>query len=118
VHKVDLLQEFAQFTEQWQPKVVAELNEQRVKIAKLQGIFVWHAHADEANLLLVVEGRLRMQFRDGEVVLEAGELIVVPAGVEHRPVAEDECWVMLLTPKSATSSSPQDACMVERLDLL
>ena len=119
MHKIDLLAKFAQFTELWQPQIVAELNGQCVELAKLQGIFVWHAHFNEDQMFLVVEGRLRLQFRDGEEVLEAGEMIVVPAGVEHRPMAEAECWVILLAPKSpGDTGSLENRDMFEPLNLL
>jgi len=82
----------------WSPEVVARLNGQEVRFARLQGEFVWHSHADEDELFLVVEGRLRILFRDGEVALGPGELVVVPRGVEHKPVADEECRVLLFEP--------------------
>lgn len=104
MEKTNLLEKFARFSEQWQPKIVAEFNGQYVKLAKLQGTFVWHRHDGEDELFLVVEGQLTIQFREGDVVLEPGEMIVVPAGVEHRPVASEEAWVMLLEPKSTLNT--------------
>ncbi|HJS70262.1 MAG TPA: cupin domain-containing protein [Gaiellaceae bacterium] len=84
----------------WSPDVVAALNGQEVRLARLKGEFVWYRHAAEDELFLVLEGRLRLLFRDGEVVLEQGELCVVPRGVEHKPVAESECRVLLFEPAS------------------
>ncbi len=81
-----------------------QINGQYVKLAKLQGEFVWHHHPQEDELFLVVEGRLRIEFRDHSVTLESGELVVVPAGVEHRPVAEQETWVVLLEPKGTSNT--------------
>jgi mannose-6-phosphate isomerase-like protein (cupin superfamily) len=108
MQKVDILETFSEITELWQPTLVAELNGQCVKVAKVQGRFVWHAHAEHDEMCLVVEGRLRMQFRDGEVALDPGEMIVTPAGVEHRPVAEAECWVMQIDPQpSARTYQPE-----------
>ncbi len=104
MEKINLLENFAKFSDQWQPKIVAELNGQHLKLAKLQGIFVWHQHPGEDEMFLVVQGQLLIQFRDGEVLLEPGEMIVVPAGVEHRPVAEQEAWVMLLEPKGTSNT--------------
>jgi mannose-6-phosphate isomerase-like protein (cupin superfamily) len=102
--KVNLAEKLALFDEQWQPKIVAELNDTYVKVVKVQGEFVWHHHDDEDELFLVVSGRLRMQLRDGDVVLEPGELIVVPRGVEHCPVAEEEAHVVLIEPKTTLNT--------------
>ncbi|HLE13346.1 MAG TPA: cupin domain-containing protein [Anaerolineales bacterium] len=96
--KVNLNEKFSLFSEHWSPKIVAELNGQHLKLVKLQGEFIWHRHAAEDELFLVVKGRLTIQLRDGEIVLEAGEFAVVPAGVEHRPQAEEEAHVLLLEP--------------------
>lgn len=93
----NLDREFGQITDYWSPRVVADVNNQSVKLAKLKGEFVWHDHADEDELFFIVKGSLTIQYRDREdVVLSAGELHVVPKGVEHNPLAENECWVMLL----------------------
>lgn len=95
---IDLREKFAAFSEHWSPRIVAELNGQHVKLVKLQGEFVWHHHDHEDELFLVHRGRLLMEFRDGVVELEAGEMIVVPRGVEHRPVAPEEVEVILFEP--------------------
>jgi mannose-6-phosphate isomerase-like protein (cupin superfamily) len=104
VQKINLKDKFGRFDAHWQPKIVADLNGQYVKVAKLHGEFVWHHHAQEDELFLVVQGRLRIEFRDGAVELEPGEMIVVPAGVEHRPVADDEVCVLLLEPKGTLNT--------------
>ena len=104
IEKVNLAAKFASFDEPWQPKVVAELNDAHVRIAKIEGEFVWHHHDDEDELFLVVAGRMRMQFRDGDVVVEPGELIVVPRGVEHCPLAEGDCEVVLIEPKTTLNT--------------
>jgi mannose-6-phosphate isomerase-like protein (cupin superfamily) len=96
--KINLADKLAQFTAHWQPRIVGELNGQHVKLVKFQGPFVWHSHEREDELFLVVRGRFRMELRDGDVELEAGELFIVPAGVEHRPVADDEVAVLLFEP--------------------
>jgi mannose-6-phosphate isomerase-like protein (cupin superfamily) len=88
----------------WRPAIIAELNGQHVKLVKLQGEFVWHHHADEDELFLVVEGRFRMDFRDRQVWVETGELLVVPRGVEHRPVAEAEASVLLFEPAGTVNT--------------
>lgn len=101
---VNLRQKLAAFDERWSPKVVAALNGQEVKLAKLEGPFVWHHHAAEDELFLVLSGRLRIEFRDGEVTLEPGELVVVPRGVEHRPHGEGEVEVLLFEPASTLNT--------------
>ncbi len=104
VGKVNLAEKLAAFQEPWSPKIVAELNDSYVKVVKFEGEFVWHHHDDEDELFLVVAGRMRMQFRDGDVVLEPGELIVVPRGVEHCPLAEGDCQVVLIEPKTTLNT--------------
>jgi mannose-6-phosphate isomerase-like protein (cupin superfamily) len=104
LEKVDLAEKFSLFDAPWEPKIVAELNDTYVKVVKLEGEFVWHHHDDEDELFWVVAGRLRMELRDGDVILEPGELIVVPKGVEHRPVAEEETHVVLIEPKTTLNT--------------
>jgi mannose-6-phosphate isomerase-like protein (cupin superfamily) len=96
--KVSLAETFALFADHWSPKVVGELNGQHVKLVKFRGEFVWHSHEDEDELFLVVRGTFRMEFRDRTVTLTAGEFLIVPRGVEHRPVADEEVEVLLLEP--------------------
>lgn len=95
----NLEKEFEKVTEHWSPKVVAELNGQYLKIAKVKGEFVWHDHASEDELFYIVKGGMELHFRDHTVDLTVGDFIVVPKGVEHKPVAKEECWVALLEPK-------------------
>jgi mannose-6-phosphate isomerase-like protein (cupin superfamily) len=95
---IELREKFAAFSEHWSPRIVAELNGQHVKLVKLLGEFVWHHHDHEDELFLVHRGRLLMEFRDGVVEVGAGEMIVVPRGVEHRPVAPEEVEVILFEP--------------------
>ena len=96
--RIDLRQKFATFDEHWSPRIVAELNGQQVKLVKFRGEFVWHHHDHEDELFLVHRGRFRMEFRDRSVDLGPGEMIVVPRGVEHRPVADEEVEVVLFEP--------------------
>lgn len=98
MNKVNLREKLSLFTDHWSPKIAGELNGQHVKLVKFQGEFVWHHHENEDEMFLVIDGRFRMDFRDREVWLEAGEFIIVPRGVEHRPVAEREVSVMLFEP--------------------
>ena len=102
--KVNLREKFALFNDHWSPKIVGELNDSYVKLAKFKGEFVWHQHANEDELFLVMRGSLVIRFRDREVRLEPGEFIVVPRGVEHLPVAEEEVEVLLLEPRSTLNT--------------
>lgn len=96
--KISVAEKLGTFSEHFQPKVVAELNGQEVKLVKFKGSFVWHHHEVEDELFLVIQGRLRMDFRDRQVWLEPGEMIVVPHGVEHCPHADEECSLMVFEP--------------------
>lgn len=102
--KVNIEEKFAAFDEHWSPKIAGELNGQYVKLVKLLGEFVWHHHDEEDELFLVVKGRFRMEFRDRSEWIEAGEFIVVPRGVEHRPVADEEAHVILFEPASTLNT--------------
>jgi mannose-6-phosphate isomerase-like protein (cupin superfamily) len=98
MEKVVIAEKLASFAAHWQPKVVAELNGQEVKLVKFAGEFVWHSHEHEDELFLVVDGHFRMELRDRSIELGPGELLVVPRGVEHRPVADAEVSVLLFEP--------------------
>jgi mannose-6-phosphate isomerase-like protein (cupin superfamily) len=102
--KISLSQKFELFNEHWSPRIVAELNESHIKLVKLQGEFVWHHHENEDELFYVVKGRLLMKLRDGDVWIDEGEMIVIPKGVEHMPVAPEEVLVMLIEPKSTLNT--------------
>jgi mannose-6-phosphate isomerase-like protein (cupin superfamily) len=102
--KVNLGEKLGLFHEHWSPKVVGELNGQHVKLVKFEGEFVWHKHDKEDELFLVVKGRFRMDFRDREVWMEEGEFLIVPRGVEHRPVAHEEVHVLLFEPATTLNT--------------
>ncbi|WP_420627830.1 cupin domain-containing protein [Candidatus Leptofilum sp.] len=104
MERVNLAQKLTLFNDHWKPRIVGELNDSHVKLVKVQGEFVWHHHEDEDELFLVLNGRLQMQFRDKNVWLEEGEFIIVPRGVEHRPVAPEEVHLLLLEPKSTLNT--------------
>ena len=93
--------------EQWTPKIIAAMNDYHLKIAKIEGDFVWHSHPDTDDLFYVLSGRLTIQMRDADVVLEPGELFVVPAGVEHMPVADEECWIMMIEDAGTLNTGEQ-----------
>ena len=98
MERINVAEKFARFSEQWQPKIVAELNGQEVKLVKVQGTFPWHRHDDAEEMFLVWRGRFRVEFRDRIVELADGEFVVVPRGVEHRTAADEETEVILLEP--------------------
>jgi mannose-6-phosphate isomerase-like protein (cupin superfamily) len=102
--KVNIADKFSRITEYWKPYIAGELNGQYVKLDKLKGEFVFHHHENEDELFLVVKGRFRMDFRDRHEWIEEGEFIVVPRGVEHRPVADEECWILLFEPASTLNT--------------
>jgi mannose-6-phosphate isomerase-like protein (cupin superfamily) len=102
--KINLIQKFSLFNDYWQPKIVGELNDTYIKIVKFKGEFVWHQHIAEDELFLVIQGRLRILLRDGEINLESGELVIIPRGVEHCPVAEEEAQVVLMEPKTTLNT--------------
>ena len=101
---VNLDEKFRSFTEHWSPKVLGELNEFQVKAVKLQGEFLWHHHDREDELFLVLKGTLRMRFRDREEIIRAGEFLIVPHGVEHLPVADEDTHILLLEPSSTRNT--------------
>ena len=104
MEKVNLAQKLRLFLEHWKPKIVGELNGQMVKLVKFQGPFVWHHHQEEDEMFLVIQGRFRMEFRDRQVWLEEGEFLIVPRGIEHRPVAEEEAHVLLFEPATVLNT--------------
>ncbi len=119
MEKVNLREKFSLFSEHWKPKIVGDLNGQQVKLVKFAGPFVWHRHEAEDELFLVVEGGFRMEFRDRSVWLENGEFLIVPRGVEHRPVAEEEVHVLLFEPattlNTGNAQSELTAAVLDRI---
>jgi mannose-6-phosphate isomerase-like protein (cupin superfamily) len=104
VDKINLKQKFAAISDYWKPRVAGELNGQMVKLVKFRGPFVWHRHDAEDELFLVIRGHMRMEYRDGTLELNEGEFLIVPKGVEHRPVADEEAHVLLFEPASTLNT--------------
>src|SRR5262245_66341584 len=106
---IDVLGQFERVTDYWSPKVIARVNDQYVKVARLLGEMDWHRHADEDELFWVLRGRLRLEFRDGVAELSPGQCCVVPCGVEHHPVASEECWIVLVETGTTRYMGGRDA---------
>lgn len=104
MNPVDIKEKLAQFSDYWRPKIIGELNGQVVKVAKLKGEFVWHHHEHEDEMFMVIEGNLVLKLQDGEVKLKEGQFYIIPKGIEHMPVAEEECHVLLFEPKSVLNT--------------
>lgn len=101
---ISLASKLSKINEHWSPRVVAEMNDYQFKLVKVEGEFVWHDHPDTDEVFIVVKGSLDIQFRDGSVALRSGEMFVVPRGVEHKPVAENECHIMLVEPRGISNT--------------
>lgn len=101
---VNLQDKFSKFSEYWSPKIIAQMNNYHFKLAKVQGEFVWHDHPETDEVFLVVKGQLEIHFRDGKVVLNEGEMYVVPKGAKHKPVAEQECHILLIEPAGTVNT--------------
>lgn len=101
---INLNEKLAKFNEHWSPRIIAQMNEYHFKLAKVQGEFVWHDHPETDEVFFVVKGSLEIQFRDGSLNLNEGEMFVVPKGVEHKPVAQDECHILLVEPAGTVNT--------------
>lgn len=117
MEKINLQEKFSRFNELWTPKIVGELNGQQVKLAKLKGEFVWHDHAHEDELFMVIKGELIIQLRTEEIRLNEGEIYIVPKGIEHKPIAQEECWILLFEPKQIKhTGTVQDELTKDKID--
>ena len=101
---INLEEKLARFSEHWSPKIIARMNDYHFKLGKLQGDFIWHSHVDTDEVFIVVDGAMRIDFRDGSIDLKAGEMFVVPRGVEHKPFAAKECKIMLVEPAGTVNT--------------
>jgi mannose-6-phosphate isomerase-like protein (cupin superfamily) len=104
MEKINLAEKFARFSEHWSPKIAGEINDAYLKLVKFQGDFVWHQHEREDELFLVVRGSFTLRLRERDIQVNEGELVIVPRGVEHCPSAAEECWVVLLEPRSTLNT--------------
>jgi mannose-6-phosphate isomerase-like protein (cupin superfamily) len=111
---IDLTDKFGRFSEHWSPRIIAQMNDYHFKLAKVQGEFVWHSHADTDEVFIVIDGELTILFRDGEVRLRQGEMFVVPKGQEHKPVAREECRIMLVEPAGTSNTGEVQSDLTAR----
>jgi mannose-6-phosphate isomerase-like protein (cupin superfamily) len=115
---INLQEKLTKFSEHWSPKIIAQLNYYHLKLAKVQGEFVWHDHPETDEVFIVVNGHLEIHFRDGKVSLNEGEMFVVPKGVEHKPVAEKECHILLIEPAGLVNTgSAEDSTLTAPNDV-
>jgi mannose-6-phosphate isomerase-like protein (cupin superfamily) len=114
---INLQQKFGLLTEQWQPKVVAEMNDYQFKVVKLQGDFIWHNHPETDETFVVIEGKLRIDFRDGSVDVSAGEMFVVPKGTDHKPYAEGEVKLLLIEPRGVLNTGHEGGARTAQNDV-
>lgn len=113
--KINLEEKFGLFNEHWTPKIIGELNGQFVKIAKVKGEFVWHDHANEDELFMVVKGELTIQFENETIHLKEGEIYIVPKGIRHKPIAENECWILLFEPKQTKHAGKEESELTKKI---
>jgi len=113
---INLAEKFARFSEHWSPRVVAEMNDYQFKLVKLQGEFVWHEHKDTDEVFLVIKGEMQVGFRDRDVTIRAGELFVVPRGVEHVTRAPDECHAMIIEPRGVVNTGDAESTLTASND--
>ncbi len=114
---INFKEKLSKFCDHWSPKVVAEMNDYQFKLVKVKGEFVWHDHPDTDEVFIVLEGKLDIEFRDSKVTLESGEMFVVPKGIEHRPVAEKECKMMLIEPKGVINTGEVESDLTAENDV-
>ena len=114
---INLLTKFSTFSEHWSPRIVAEMNDYQFKLAKIQNEFTWHSHKETDEVFLVIEGSMSIDFRDGSVDLCAGEMYVVPKGVEHKPYAKEECKIMLIEPRGVVNTGDEGGELTTKNDI-
>ncbi len=115
--RINLKEKLSKFSDQWVPRIVSQLNDYHIKVVKVQGEFVWHDHLETDELFLVLGGRLEIHFRDGKVQLDEGEMFVVPKGIEHKPVAEGECQLLLIEPVGTINTGRAESSLIAKENL-
>ena len=119
IQKINIKEKFMLFDEQWSPKIIAQLNDYHFKIARIEGEFVWHSHPETDEVFIVIAGKFEMQLREGSLTLGEGEMCVIPRGVEHRPVAENECAILMVEPAGTLNTGDAGGDhTIEELDWL
>ena len=108
-NSIEISNKYKLFSEQWQPKVIAEMNDYQFKIAKIEGEFIWHSHKETDETFIVIKGEIEIEFRDGFVKIKEGEMFVVPSGVEHKPKSKEESQIMLIEPKGVVNTGEEDS---------
>ena len=106
--KINLKEKYSKFTKHWSPRIISEMNDYQFKLAKIKGEFVWHDHKNTDETFIVIEGKMTLKFRDGDVNLSEGEMFVVPKGVEHKPCAEEECRILVVEPRGVINTGDVD----------
>lgn len=114
---INFNEKFSKFDKHWSPRVIAEMNDYQFKLAKVHGEFVWHDHPDTDEVFIVIDGTLDIEFRDGKVSLESGEMFVVPKGIEHKPIAQEECQIMLVEPKGVVNTGNTESELTAENDV-
>ena len=114
---INLSEKFEKFSDQWAPKVIAEMNNYQFKLAKVEGKFIWHTHNDTDETFIVLDGELTIEFRDKTITLTKGKMIVVPKGVEHRPAAQNECRIMIIEPKGVANTGNTGGALTAENDV-
>ena len=107
--KINLKEKLSKFSDHWSPKVIAEMNDYQFKLVKIKGDFVWHNHGDTDEFFIVIEGEMKIEFKDETVILKEGEIFVVPKGVEHKPYAEEECKIMIVEPRGVINTGDAES---------
>lgn len=115
--KINFEEKFAQFSDYWAPKIIAKMNNYHFKLVKFQGEFVWHTHKETDEVFIVIKGEMEIKFRDGKVDLKEGEMLVVPKGIEHRPIAEEECQIMLVESAGTVNTGTAGGDMTAENDI-
>ena len=117
MESINLQEKLSKFSDHWAPKVIAEMNDYQFKLVKVEGEFIWHNHPDTDEVFIVIEGEMKIEFEDGTVELSQGEMYVVPKGVMHKPVAENECKIMLVEPRGVVNTGEEDSDFTSENDV-